>query len=312
MKKGNSVYDEASHRILGKESFKEALESLLKEQRILHTQNENKLPLKTIKLLLESASVFSFSSEEKLKHLAYKIATIIADIYGNSSPNLNYPIQYIIVSTGLIPGLKKNTKDTKIDLFSVYGDSDTPLNPLQFKPILYQLAKNSIGLSYKDEPIYLTDYQRDVIASLEDGKSISLSAPTSAGKSFIIVSYLVERISKSKGAVNVAYIVPTRALINQVIKDFRHELRDFGLENILITSNPSNYEHAKKKKKIFVFTQERLHTLLFDTEFDEELNILIIDEAHKISDVERGILLEEVIEETIVSNPNIQIIFISP
>ena len=311
MEKENSVYDEASHRILGEESFKEALEALLKKQRILHAQNENKLPFETIKLLLESASVFAFSSEEKLKHLAYKIATIIADIYGDSFPEINYPIQYIIISTGLIPGLMKNTKDTKIDLFSVYGDSGTPINPLQFKSILYQLAKNSIGLSYKDDSVYLTDYQRDVIAHLEDEKSISLSAPTSAGKSFILVSYLAERISKFKGAINVVYIVPTRALINQVIKDFRHELRDFGLKNILITSNPSNYEHAKNKK-IFVFTQERLHNLLFDTEFDEELNILIIDEAHKISDAERGILLEEVIEETIASNPNIQIIFISP
>ena len=105
MEKENSVYDEASVRILGKKSFKNALEDLLKKQRFLHSQNENGLPLETIKLLLESASVFAFSSKEKLKHLAYKIATIIADMYGYSFPELNYPIQYIIISTGLIPGL---------------------------------------------------------------------------------------------------------------------------------------------------------------------------------------------------------------
>lgn len=312
MAQKKSVYDEISLRILKADLFKKSLEALLKEQRIFREESPKSMTLENIKFLLESASVFAFSPEEKTRHLGYKIATIIADIYGALYPQINYPIQYIIVSTGLIPGLKKNTQDSKIDLFSVYKESNIPVNPILFKSALFQLARNRISLSYKHEPVYLTDYQRDVIAHLESGHSVSLSAPTSAGKSFILILYLAEKISMSKGAFNVVYIVPTRALINQVIKDFRHELRDFGLEDILITSTPANFERGQKKKKIFVFTQERLHSLLFDTEFDEKLDILIIDEAHKISDPERGILLEEVIEETIVMSPQVQIIFISP
>jgi hypothetical protein len=63
---------------------------------------------------------------------------------------------------------------------------------------------------------------------------------------------------------------------------------------------------------MFVLTQERYHLLLFDKDFSEEVNVLIIDEAQKVSDGSRGITLIEVIEESIERNPTLQTVFITP
>lgn len=91
------------------------------------------------------------------------------------------------------------------------------------------------------------------------------------------------------------------------------ELKKFDITDILISSSPKSYSEEKSYgKKIFVLTQERFHNLLFDVDFDEPLHILIIDEAHKVSDLSRGIILEEVIEEAIKRYPNLQKIFLSP
>ena len=91
------------------------------------------------------------------------------------------------------------------------------------------------------------------------------------------------------------------------------ELKKFDITDILISSSPKSYSEEKSYgKKIFVLTQERFHNLLFDVDFGDPLHILIIDEAHKVSDLSRGIILEEVIEEAIKRYPNLQKIFLSP
>ena len=80
------------------------------------------------------------------------------------------------------------------------------------------------------ETVFLTDYQAELICNLKKKKNISISAPTSAGKSFILTRYLIECLINNKKFIAV-YIVPTRALINQVQRDFSealtyHEAKD--------------------------------------------------------------------------------------
>jgi superfamily II DNA/RNA helicase len=107
--------------------------------------------------------------------------------------------------------------------------------------------------------------------------------------------------------------VPSRALIAQVQKDIRQEFKIFEINDVWIgsTSKIQN-ENKTTPRKIFVLTQERFHNLLFDNEFDEDLDILIVDEAQKVSDESRGILLEEVVEEAVNRYKKLQIVFISP
>ena len=162
---------------------------------------------------------------------------------------------------------------------------------------------NSININ--ENIISLNKFQKKVYEKSKVNESLSISAPTSAGKSFILYQLLLEKINKVN---NIIYLVPTRALISQVEHDLNTLANQYQISNITITSVPKNEE---LNSTIFVLTQERLHRLYIDnpafiTDF------ILVDEAHKIDNGNRGILLERKLEEIIQINPNVEIFFSSP
>jgi hypothetical protein len=60
-----------------------------------------------------------------------------------------------------------------------------------------------------------------------------------------------------------------------------------------------------------VFTQERLHWYLLQSQ-NSKVDFLLVDEAHKIDNSNRGILLQRKIEEVIDNNPLVRLFFSSP
>jgi len=308
-----SIYEELSSDIISTEKFRKIYEELLKSQHI-GTKKEKNLSLEDIKFILQSAAVFACSNDD-CKKLAYKIATILSENYSQQYDEINKIVQYIIINSGQLPVVQKNINDGNKDYFSIYKDSGIPYNPLLFKNIITKQILNKLPIRFEGKEIYLTDFQSKTFDNLDKGKSISISAPTSAGKSFLLKAYLANRF-KEKQNFCVVYIVPTRALISQVQKDFRISLKDFDSTDVQITSSANYNKDRNITKKLFILTQERFHNLLFDTDFDEPLDVLIIDEAQKVSDGSRGILLEEVIEEAIKRNIQkkmpLQKIFLSP
>ncbi len=307
----DTIYDELSREILEKGIFKEKYEKLLKHQ-YLGTRQEADLSLEEIRFLLQVASILAFSSFDEFKQMAYKIASILSQNYSEKYDQLNRSVQYLFISLGQLPVVKKNIEDGNPDYFSIYTDSDISFNPTQFKGILCKQILNQIPIQFDNQNIYLTDFQRKIYASLNRGKSISISAPTSSGKSFLLKAFISKKFKESE-RLNVLYIVPTRALISEVTRDFRGSFRHFGVTEIMISSASASYDKNKIiPKKMFILTQERYHNLLYDSEFNEPIDILIIDEAQKVSDGSRGIILEEVIEESIARYPKQQRIFISP
>lgn len=308
-----SIYEKLSTEILKAEKFQKAYEEVLKSQH-LGTKHEYNLSLEDIKFLLRCSSIFSFASEE-CKKLAYKIATILSENYSQEYDELNRIVQYIIINSGQFPVIKKNIQEGNKDYFSTYQESRIPFNPFLFKNVLLKQITNKLPFAFEGEDVYLTDFQSKALRDLEEGRSISLSAPTSAGKSFLLKAYLAYKF-KNTTNFNVVYLVPTRALISQVQRDFRVGLKEFVVADTFITSSGNYVSDKAQSKKLFIFTQERFHNLLFDAEFDEPLDVLIVDEAQKVSDGGRGILLEEVIEEAIKRNTEknfqLQKIFLSP
>ncbi len=160
---------------------------------------------------------------------------------------------------------------------------------------------------FKDKILFLNKFQSKVFEMYENNDVLSISAPTSAGKSFILCRMILDSISKYKN--NIIYIVPTRALISQVETDLRDLMIENDVTNINISTVPQ-HDFNSDKSNIFVFTQERLHWFLI--EHDKNIDVLIIDEAHKIEDGNRGILLQSKIEQVIKSNPKIKVYFSSP
>jgi len=138
----------------------------------------------------------------------------------------------------------------------------------------------------------LTDFQRSLWEDLVSDKDVITSAPTSAGKTHIILHYLLSTVSKGDGAF-AAVIVPTRALISEVSGKIYELLKENGFDDIEICTVPK--EGDFRNKTFFVMTQERLHEVLLRG--DISFNYLFIDEAHNIADKSRGVLLHLTIQK---------------
>lgn len=159
-----------------------------------------------------------------------------------------------------------------------------------------------------DKPIYLNKFQRKVYQAYYENEILSISAPTSAGKSFILCTLLLEDILSNKS--NIVYLVPTRALISQVESDLRELFKTNNVSGVNITTVPQS-DIDDEHSNVFVFTQERLHWFLIENS-EVQIDLLFVDEAQKIDDSNRGILLQQKIEEVSLNNPNIRIYYSSP
>lgn len=168
------------------------------------------------------------------------------------------------------------------------------------------LYNNSILLD--DKILHLNKFQSSVYKSFRENDAISISAPTSAGKSFILCNLVIEELLNYD--INVIYIVPTRALISQVESDLRKLVADYQLEDVSISTVPQNSDDFKKSN-IWVFTQERLHWFLIENN-TIAINMIVIDEAHKIEDSYRGILLQQKLEDVVNNNNELKVLFSSP
>ncbi len=169
-----------------------------------------------------------------------------------------------------------------------------------------KVFESSIVLN--NELIELNSFQKEVYSSSRTNEAISISAPTSAGKSFILCNLLVDHFLK--GAKNIVYVVPTRALISQVETDLRELFSKHDLAGINITTIPQG-DPGASSSNLFVFTQERLHWLLAENP-NWSCDVLVIDEAHKIEDGHRGILLQQKLEELVSRRPDVKVYFSSP
>jgi len=240
--------------------------------------------------LLGIASVLSYSDSSEHLEAALRIAQTLL----NTNPNENQKTASVIILENLtnIPALKLAVKRGLIK--SNYEDD---------MPLPFKLQTNKIKIEHSilidENVISLNRFQKKVFDSSKINNSISISAPTSSGKSFILYQLLLEEL-KRKG-INIVYIVPTRALISQVEDDLRILLKKNNIGNVNLTTVPlQSIENGETN--LYVFTQERLHWYLLQSE-NIKIDFLLVDEAHKIDNSNRGILLQRKIEEVIDLNP---------
>lgn len=179
--------------------------------------------------------------------------------------------------------------------------------PLPFKLLSNKVKiENSVVIDSK--VVSLNRFQKKVYDASKISATLSISAPTSAGKSYILYQLLLEELTEARKTI--IYLVPTRALISQVEEDLRLLIENNKLPNINLTSVP-NQESLGSGINLYVFTQERLHWHLINQN-DASINLLIIDEAHKIDNGNRGILLQRKLEDVLEINPNVKMFFSSP
>lgn len=135
---------------------------------------------------------------------------------------------------------------------------------------------------------------------------LSVSAPTSAGKSRIIREHFLE-VTRQAGPFTLVYLVPTRALIEEVSRDLRREVpSDIG-----VFTMPWDPDLSESSRTVLVVTQERLH-LVLELLPSLSVDLLFVDEAQSLAGDARGVLLQHAIERTIRRSPEAQVLFASP
>jgi replicative superfamily II helicase len=149
---------------------------------------------------------------------------------------------------------------------------------------------NSILVNEK--PYLLTDFQKNLFENINKEKYISISAPTSSGKSFILKKYIEEQLKTNKKYC-VFYIVPSRALINQVSEELRADIPNITIKNAFIEN-----ELIEDDKLIYVITPERAVKIINSENGLTIPNLIFIDEIQNVENEDgRGNLFEYVYEE---------------
>lgn len=174
--------------------------------------------------------------------------------------------------------------------------------------------EDAILLEASGEWISVNDFQRELWNSASsNARWLSASAPTASGKTFLVLQWLFDHLFTSETRVAI-YLAPTRALVSEIELNLKRLCgSSSGIE---ISSLPLTETYSSaitdNKKVVFVFTQERLHLLTNLLGDDLKVELLIVDEAHKIGDHQRGVILQDAVERVSRANPSMKVIFVSP
>jgi hypothetical protein len=136
-------------------------------------------------------------------------------------------------------------------------------------------------------------------------RSVVVSLPTSSGKTFIAEFRILQALNQFDRENGwVAYLAPTRALVNQLATRLRRDFSRLGtvVEKVSPALEVDGLEagiltEADKDQqfRILVTTPEKLDLMLrggWESKIDRPLTLVVVDEAHGLGAADRGIKLE--------------------
>ncbi|OQX52470.1 MAG: hypothetical protein B5M53_08355 [Candidatus Cloacimonas sp. 4484_209] len=135
-------------------------------------------------------------------------------------------------------------------------------------------------------------------------RGIVVNLPTSSGKTLIAEFKILQALNQFENGW-IAYVVPTRALVNQITNMLRRDLGSHPLnlkiEKMSGALEIDFFEEKLIEEKTFdvlVTTYEKLNLLIrqgIEEKLDRKLVLLIVDEVHNIESPDRGLNLEMLI-----------------
>jgi hypothetical protein len=156
-------------------------------------------------------------------------------------------------------------------------------------------------------------------------RAVVINMPTSSGKTFLAEFRILQALTQFEAERGwVAYIAPTRTLVNQVCARLRRDFTPLGinvervspaleidgLESRLLTE-----ESAEKQFRVLVTTPEKLDLLIrggWEEEIGRPLSLVVVDEAHNLAIGERGIKLELLLATINRECRNAQFLLLTP
>lgn len=128
-------------------------------------------------------------------------------------------------------------------------------------------------------------FQKQAIIKLEEHSHVFVAAHTSAGKT-VVAEYAIAL--SQQHMTRTIYTSPIKALSNQKYHDFKEVFKDVGLITGDIQIDPT--------ASCLIMTTEILRSMLYcGSEVTRDLEYVIFDEVHYITDPDRGYVWEEVL-----------------
>jgi replicative superfamily II helicase len=173
-----------------------------------------------------------------------------------------------------------------------------------------QIEQGSILLSlFPSQKIALTDI-------LSSRKSTVLSMPTSSGKTLLAELKILYIRSLNQNNCLCAYIVPTNALVNQTLKRLKKSFANLKVEKLLAYNHFDSLEQELigEKPDILISTPEKFNFLLKSQEhnFLDRLRLVVIDEAHNLSEPNRGSIWEFLLANLKGNDQNLAYLLLTP
>ncbi len=146
-------------------------------------------------------------------------------------------------------------------------------------------------------------------------KSFLISVPTASGKTLIAELAMVSAILREKTAGNgrakCLYIVPLRALASEKYEAFK-KWAPLGISVGMSTGDLDSNEPWLASKDIIVATSEKVDSLSrHNTDWLQDIKVVVVDEVHLVHDSRRGPTLEVVIARMRHLNPGLLILALS-
>lgn len=189
--------------------------------------------------------------------------------------------------------------------YGFYPISNAIINNGMLSDIMTETLTVATETQFKNNNIIETKEQnksrKGLLATNE--AYISYVAPTSFGKSQVIIEHIRQNIASYN---KFAIIVPTKSLLMQTYKNIKS-----SFTNVRVLIHDEMYSETDEKF-IAVFTQERALRLL-EKHQNTHFDILYIDEAHKLlENSDRSVLLTRLVRLSRSRNNHIKIIYLSP
>lgn len=195
------------------------------------------------------------------------------------------------------PSVFENFEEKIISALGLFYKVNAPNN-------LYSFLMQGFGNEHKeDHGALLTPVQASIRRAIDEKQYVSISAPTSAGKSYSIRDFIAEGIGDA------VIVVPSRALIAEYMNSMRRKFEND--KTVMISSFVDLVYTSRALRRIFVLTPERSKDLY---KFKDKLNIqtFFFDEAQISEENTRGITFDVSVRRVKKHFPEAKIIFAHP
>ncbi len=308
------MIQEVANRIWDRPAFREELRRLLRrnlQEYVRVAEVRDEVEEGALVRLIQSATNLAATAQTDKKEAAYRIASSAWSIFGDQyGDRLRALLHVIFGRMGNFPAIRFLFRE--IANTSVADRTLLPGEGLG-NPVWLEITSREIDNEVRvtgDRVLTLTDFQRRLWNALNTGKSVTVTAPTSAGKSFALQYFLGSQLARRADFFGL-YIVPTRSLIHQVSASLRAIGRELTGDDIAVLTIPLSPTEAGFHSGIYVLTQERLQ-ILMEAAPTMAFSMVVVDEAQTVAADSRGVILQTVIDQLRRVSSETQFLFSTP